>query len=196
MNQIKSHLNLSFLPSPRFAIAGRRTTQTIFLATLALCAAIYTATPAYGSSSKASADAASKSQDWKLGVVIPDGQANVAAFTSDVSDVNSDVTFTYKKVRPGVTYELTNSVWYIASTCKDVAPGSWSGTVPTYGKVTQGNVHGRLANGDCPGKTFTSRAIFYEWTHDKNAKQDHFSAHNSYDGHSTPTIKFVLDLDY
>jgi hypothetical protein len=193
MNPMKSYLNLRFLPSTGSLIASARQTQTILLATLALCVAIYAATPAYGSSSKASADAAGKNQTVHYGTMAPDGQTDLSGFNPDISGVHSDTTFTYNDLHPGVTYRLYDLVLYNGA-CKELTPGSWAGTLPTYGVVTQGYVYGHLSNGDCPSKTFKFRAIYYRWSHDINARHDHFYAHWYGDGYKTSTIEFKENL--
>jgi hypothetical protein len=62
--------------------------------------------------------------------------------------------------------------------CSQVDTGSWSvDKKPKYGKTSFGTVTGKLANGDCPNKTYTFAAIYYEWTeHNNKSDTDTFAA--------------------
>jgi len=49
--------------------------------------------------------------------------------------------------------------------CEEISSGYWQVTTnPKYGKITTGEITGHLDNGQCPDKTFTFAAIYYEWT--------------------------------
>lgn len=202
MNSMRSYLNLRFQPSTGSAIASARQTQTILLATLALCVAIFTSAPAYGASSKANADSTTSHQTVHYGTIVPDDQADAAGTNSDASavqlddsGVHSDLTLIYNGLHPGKTYELTNLVLY-NDRCQEITPGSWelASAAPAYGKATQGYTYGHLANGACRGITFKSRAIYYTWTHDINARHDQFKAYWYGDGEKTNTITFKMNL--
>jgi hypothetical protein len=203
MNSMRSYFNLRFQPSTGSTIASARLTQAVLLATLALCVAIVGATSAYGASSKTKADSATSHQTIHYGTIAPDDQADVAGANSgasavrlDDSGVHSNLTLVYKKVRPGVKYELTNLVLY-NDACQEITPGGWYLTsAPKYGVASEGYTYGKLTNGDCPGVRFESRAIYYTWTHDEYATKDEFKAYWAGDGYKTNTITFAFDLDY
>jgi hypothetical protein len=185
-----SNPNQGVLSSQRFAWVSAS-----ILAAFALCVATCTQTPAYASSSKASADSASKNQTIHIGTIVPDDPGNGSGFNSDLSGIHPDLTITYKGLHRGITYGLTNLVLYNGA-CEEVTAGTWylASAPPTYGKVTQGYTHGRLANGACPGRTFKSREIYYTWTHDAKARHDHFKAYWAGAGKRTNAITFNFDL--
>lgn len=188
---MKCDLKKLSLFATRAAIAGNRKSQSLLLAALALCVAVYAATPAHASSSKASANTSSTHQGVHYGTSAPEGQSPLAA----AQGVKPDLTLIYTHVRPGVTYYLTDLALY-NDRCQELTPGSWSGTEPSYGLAGQGYKYGYLANGECPGVRFKFRALYYTWTHDKHAKTDEFKAHWSGDGYKSSTITFKFDLDY
>ncbi|MGA2537753.1 MAG: hypothetical protein ABSF53_17170 [Terracidiphilus sp.] len=199
MNSMRSYLNLRFLPSTASGIARARKYQTSLILAVALCAAGFVAAPAYGASSKATADSTPSHQNIHYGTIVPDAQSaeeGVSHVDSDVSGVHSNLTLVYEKVRPGVRYELTNLVLY-NDKCEEITPGGWYLTsAPKYGVASEGYTYGKLANGDCPGVRFESRAIYYTWTHDQYATKDEFKAYWAGDGYKTNTITFAFDLDY
>ena len=79
----------------------------------------------------------------------------------------------YKK-----TLMAQHTEYNLPPVCTNFDPGSWAVTTkPKSGKVTTATITGHLANGDCPGKTFTFVAIYYEWTeHNNKSNTDTFSA--------------------
>jgi hypothetical protein len=176
MNSMRSYLNLRRLPWTRSTIASARQTQAILLAALALCVAIFTATPAYGASSKAHSDSTANNQNWKIGTMMPDDPADAAGLHFDV------------------TYRLYDLVLYNPKNCAEITAGSWANTAPIYGRVGQGYVYGHLANGDCPAYTYRFRAIYYEWTRDPSATKDHFKAYWYGAGHKSPIYTFLIKL--
>jgi len=93
---------------------------------------------------------------------------NMAAVENAATSINR-----YKKTE---IYAYTE--YHTAPTCTNLDPGKWTVvTKPKYGQITTGTVTGTLANGDCPGKTFTFAAIYYEWTeHSNKSNTDSFTA--------------------
>jgi hypothetical protein len=69
-------------------------------------------------------------------------------------------------------------VEYNVDTCEEISAGAWTvNTAPKNGTTATGTVTGTLANGDCPGVTFTFAAIYYTWTStDEKVDTDHFKA--------------------
>jgi len=59
---------------------------------------------------------------------------------------------------------------YTYPDCTPDGPGQWSYSNATTntGQISQGTIQGTLANGDCPGKTFTFASIYYKWTAHNN----------------------------
>lgn len=66
---------------------------------------------------------------------------------------------------------------YQPSTCKPISPGSYRvDRRPRFGALSYGLITGRLANGACPGKTFSFRIAYYKWTNTAAwPKQDLFT---------------------
>lgn len=68
-------------------------------------------------------------------------------------------------VLPQVQIFVDAWVEYNPTTCAEISAGSWAvGTAPKRGVTATGTVTGTLADGDCPGDTFTFAAIYYTWT--------------------------------
>jgi hypothetical protein len=77
--------------------------------------------------------------------------------------------------------------------CTEISEGAWTvqTPLPQYGATSLGTVTGRLANGDCPGHTFTFAAIYYTWNvHNNKAIQDAVNA-----VWQTPDGKFAAPLN-
>jgi hypothetical protein len=176
---MRSYLSSRFLSSQWRAIAGRSITQTILCASLALCAGILTATAAYGASSKANTDSAKNHQGWEVGVIVPDGQA--------------EVTGTWK-VHPLVKTLLLAEVLYNPNNCGEYTPGNWVlESDPKYGNVYKGLVTGKLANGKCSKYRYTGDGVFYKWVVDIHATKDKFSERWYADGEYLPvTFDIIL----
>jgi hypothetical protein len=195
MFPIKSYPCLRVLLSLRLAITSARQTQAFLFTTLVLCAAILAGTPAYGASSKPNANSTSAQHDWKVGVVIPDGQEGISDFNPNVSGVHPD-TSGYFTVHPDVKTLLVWLVLYNSKTCEEISPGNWTlNSGSKYGNEYKGYVSGKLSNGDCHAYKFTGDGIYYKWVRDPYATHDKFKATWKADGYSVP-VTFYMTLVY
>jgi hypothetical protein len=209
MKGTRSYLRLNVLAFARFANASSLHAQPRrFSAEMAICAAIcaviFTSTPAFGIDGKdgavsprenagaasidPSSDSAASQETLHLGFIRPDGQQN--DFQDILQPTNLKGTFT---VEPNVKKLLGSAVAY-NDKCREVSTGSWKiDTLPADGRVTTGLITGTLSTGACPGIKFTSAAIYYTWTKPTKAKQDGFKA--TYLGYIIPVeVTFVLKL--
>jgi hypothetical protein len=182
MLPIRFFSSLRLLPSLQIAIASARRSHTVLLAGLALCAAVLAMPPVYGegggSSSKDSADSTNSHQTLQIGTIVPDGQENLKSTLT---------------VEPKVKTLMGSGVVY-TDKCHEISTGRWEiDKLPSYGKISTGQIIGTLKKSPCPGVKFTSGAIFYTWTKPTKAKQDGFQA--TYFGYVNPVhVTWVLKL--
>jgi hypothetical protein len=100
------------------------------------------------------------------------GMAANRIFSSNAPNANAAAIPRYEKTLMAAYTE------YNPNTCVEISKGAWTVTAkPKYGTVSFGLETGSLAIGDCPGKTFTFAAIYYEWTtHNNKSATDVFDA--------------------